>query len=130
MLTGLEAGLALVVLAVVLGLTVLTVLWLRRLPRNASLASETTATFSAPDSSPLSEAVLVVQVGGRVESINDLAREWLVASGRRPEQVFGDKNIDHRSDCFAGSGDLVNHALQFPGTSRPVVLVVFLRIVP
>ena len=86
MLTGLQAGLALVVLAVVLGLIVLTVIWLRRLPRNASLASETTAAFSSPDPSPLSEAVLVVQVGGRVESMNDLAREWFgLREGEPPD---------------------------------------------
>jgi hypothetical protein len=86
MFIGLEAGLALVVLAVVLGLTVLTVLWLRRLPRNASLASETTAAFPSPDPSPLSEAVLVVQIGGRVESMNDLAREWFgLREGELPD---------------------------------------------
>ena len=86
MLTGLQAGLALVVLAVILGLIVLTVIWLRRLPRNASLASEATAPFSSPDPSPLSEAVLVVQVGGRVESMNDLAREWFgLREGEPPD---------------------------------------------
>ena len=76
MLTGLGAGLALVIFAVVLGLFVLIVIWLRQLPRNTSTASEPTATVSSPDSSPLNEAVLIVQIGGRVEYVNDLAREW------------------------------------------------------
>jgi GAF domain-containing protein len=76
MLPGLGAGLALVISAVVLGLFVLIVIWLRQLPRNASAASEPTATVSSPDPSPLNEAVLIVQIGGRVEYINDLGREW------------------------------------------------------
>ena len=63
-------------IAVVLGLLVLAIIWLRKLPRNASAASEPTAAVSSPDSSPLNEAVLIVQFGGRVEYINDLAREW------------------------------------------------------
>ena len=70
MLAGLEAGLALVIFAVVLGLLVLTVIWLRQLPRKASSASETTATSSSPDPSSLNEAVLIVQIGGRIESVN------------------------------------------------------------
>ena len=85
MLAGLEAGLALVIFAVVLGLFVLAVIWLRQLPRNASTASETTATFSSPDPS-LNEAVLIVQIGGRVEYVNDLAREWFgLREGEQPD---------------------------------------------
>jgi GAF domain-containing protein/nitrogen-specific signal transduction histidine kinase len=76
MLAGLGTGLALVISAVVLGLLVLIVIWLRQLPRNASVASAPPAPFSSPDSSPLNEAVLIVQIGGRVEYVNDLAREW------------------------------------------------------
>ena len=74
MIAGLEAGLALLILAVVLGLIVLTVVWLRQLPRNAAIASESRATHTSPDTSPLNEAVLIVQAGGRVEYINDLTR--------------------------------------------------------
>ena len=76
MATGLGVGLALVILALVLIVPVLLVVWLRRLPRNTSVASEITPTFSSPDPTPLNEAVLIVQFGGRVEYINDLAREW------------------------------------------------------
>src|SRR5688572_19186726 len=86
MLAGLEAGLVLVISAVVLGLLVLTVIWLRQLPRNASIAAEPTATFSSPDSSPLNEAVLIVQIGGRVEYANDLTREWFgLREGEQPD---------------------------------------------
>jgi len=76
MLAGLEVGLALIVFAVVLGLLVLAVIWLRQLPRNASIKSEATSTFISPDSSNLNEAILIVQFGGRVEYVNELAREW------------------------------------------------------
>jgi GAF domain-containing protein len=76
MLAGLEVGLALIVFAVVLGFLVLAVIWLRQLPRNASIKSEATSTFISPDSSNLNEAILIVQFGGRVEYVNELAREW------------------------------------------------------
>src|SRR5512138_20462 len=73
---GLEVGLALVVVAVVLGLIVLAATLLRRLPGNAALASQATSSFVSPASSNLNEAILIVQFGGRVEYMNDLAREW------------------------------------------------------
>jgi hypothetical protein len=76
MLAGLEVGLALIIFAVVLGAIVWAVIALRRLPRNAPIASEATSTFVSPDSSNLDEAILIVQFGGRVEYINELAREW------------------------------------------------------
>ncbi|HSL45754.1 MAG TPA: GAF domain-containing protein [Anaerolineales bacterium] len=76
MLAGLEVGLALILLALVLVVPVLVVIMLRRLPRNASIAPEPTSTFISPDSSNLNEAILIVQFGGRVEYVNDLAREW------------------------------------------------------
>lgn len=86
MLAGLEAGLALVIIAVVLGLLVLTIIWLRQLPRNASMAAESAAVFSSLDPSPLNEAVLILQIGGRVETINDLAREWFgLRQGEQPD---------------------------------------------
>jgi len=76
MSAGLEVGLALVVFAVVLVLIVLAVILLRRLPGNAAAAAEATSPFVSPDTSNLNEAILIVQFGGRVEYINDLAREW------------------------------------------------------
>ncbi|HLO29760.1 MAG TPA: GAF domain-containing protein [Anaerolineales bacterium] len=76
MFAGLEVGLALILLAAALMIPVLVVILLRRLPRNAAVAPETTSTFVSPDSSNLNEAILIVQFGGRVEYINELAREW------------------------------------------------------
>ncbi|HEY3474930.1 MAG TPA: GAF domain-containing protein, partial [Anaerolineales bacterium] len=86
MQAGLEAGLALVISAVVLGLLVLTVIWLRRLPHNASIATEPAVTIPSPDLTPLNEAVLIVQIGGRIEYINDLAHEWFgLRDGEHPD---------------------------------------------
>src|SRR5215210_4017304 len=83
MSAGLEVGLGLVVLSLVLLVPVLvTVLW-RRLPRNASIASEATSDLISPDSSHTNEAILIVQAGGRVEHVNNLAREWF---GLRPDE--------------------------------------------
>ncbi|RPJ24751.1 MAG: GAF domain-containing protein, partial [Chloroflexi bacterium] len=76
MSAGLEVGLALIILAVALVIPVLVVIMLRRLPRNASIAPETTSIFVSPDSSNLNEAILIIQLGGRVEYVNELAREW------------------------------------------------------
>ncbi|MGZ9221858.1 MAG: GAF domain-containing protein, partial [Anaerolineales bacterium] len=76
MFAGLEVGLALVVIALILGFLVWAVLRLQQLPRNAALVPETTSTVISPDSSNPSEAILIVQFGGRVEYINELAREW------------------------------------------------------
>ncbi|MDQ2691202.1 MAG: GAF domain-containing protein, partial [Chloroflexota bacterium] len=76
MIAGLEVGLAFILLALGLIVPVLVVIGLRRLPRNASIAPEIHSTSLSPDSSNLNEAILTVQFGGRVEYINDLAREW------------------------------------------------------
>lgn len=76
MFAGLEVGLALILLGLVLVVPVLVVIWLRRLPRNAAIAPEVTSSFVSPDSSNLNEAILIVQFGGRVEYVNELAREW------------------------------------------------------
>jgi GAF domain-containing protein len=76
MIAGSEVGLALIFLALALVVPVLVVIMLRRLPRNASIAPETTSTSISPDSTHLNEAILIVQFGGRVEHINELAREW------------------------------------------------------
>jgi GAF domain-containing protein len=76
MFAGLEVGIALIGFAFALVIPVLVVIWMRRLPRNASIASAATSTFVSPNSSNLNEGILIVQYGGRVEYINDLAREW------------------------------------------------------
>lgn len=83
MFAGLEVGLALVILALVLLVPVLVVIWLRNLPRNASALP---ASFSSTESSPLDEAVLIIQIGGRIEYMNELARLWFgLREGEQPD---------------------------------------------
>ena len=81
MIAGLEVSLAFILLELGLVVPVLLVIVLRRLPRNASIAPETHFTSPAPDSSNLNEAILPIQLGGRGEYINDLARD---GCGLRP----------------------------------------------
>ncbi len=83
MSAGLEVGLGLVVLSLVLLVPVLVTVLLRRLPQNAPIASEATSDFFPPDTSHTNEAILIVQAGGRVEYVNNLAREWF---GLRPDE--------------------------------------------
>jgi hypothetical protein len=73
---GLEAGLGLILLAVILMLSVSVVVWLRRLQRNVPVSAQTDLASLSPTSSHTNEAVLIVQSGGRIEYINELAREW------------------------------------------------------
>jgi len=84
MIAGLEAGLGLVILALAFIVPVIVVVSLRRGQRNAPVASQADSPFLSPNSSHTSEAILIVQSGGRVEYINDLVREWF---GLRPEEL-------------------------------------------
>ncbi len=83
MFAGQEVGLGLLILAAILFVSVLTVVAFRRLPRNVLLAPQTDTSFSPPGSQHTNEAILLVQSGGRVEYINELAREWF---GLRPDE--------------------------------------------
>jgi len=83
MIAGLETGLGLIILALAFIVPVLVVVYLRRAQRNTPVVSQTESPFVSPDSST-NEAILIVQSGGRVEYINDLAREWF---GLRPEEL-------------------------------------------
>lgn len=84
MTAGLQAGLGLIVLAVALIVSVSIVVWWRQAQRNAPVASQTDFTSHSPSSTHTNEAVLIVQSGGRVEYINELAREWF---GFRPDEL-------------------------------------------
>jgi hypothetical protein len=87
MFSGLQVGLVLVILALVLLIPVLVVVALRRLPHNASLALESNSSFVSPDSSHSNEAVLIIQAGGRVEHVNGLAREWFGLRADEPADL-------------------------------------------
>ncbi|HJS17435.1 MAG TPA: GAF domain-containing protein [Anaerolineales bacterium] len=83
MSAGLEIGLGLVIVSLVLILPVLVVVAFRRLPHGSSSSPEAATSFVPPDTLHSNEAILIVQAGGRVEYINNLAREWF---GLRPDE--------------------------------------------
>ncbi len=74
MAAGLEVGLGLVILSLILVVPVLVVAW-RRQPVGESSIPAATPSFNIPDSST-NEAILIVQAGGRVEFISGLGRDW------------------------------------------------------
>ena len=87
MFAGLEVGLGLIVVAAVLFASVLFVAMLRRLPRNSLLAPDSVTSFVSPDTTQSNESVLIIQPGGRVEYINDLAREWFGLHSSEPTDL-------------------------------------------
>ena len=84
MIAGLNVGLGLIVLALVFIVPVLIVVSMRRVQHGAPLAAQTSSTFNSPNLSHTTEGILIVQSGGRVEYINDLARE---SFGLRPDEL-------------------------------------------
>ncbi len=77
MFAGLEVGLGFVIFALILLLIVWGVASFRRLPRNVqSLSQQSGPTVAPPDFENHNEAIMIVQPGGRVEYLNDMAREW------------------------------------------------------
>jgi GAF domain-containing protein/nitrogen-specific signal transduction histidine kinase len=84
MIAGLEAGLGLVILALAFLVPVVVIVSLRRTQSNLPITAQSDSPFLSPNSSHTSEAILIVQSGGRVEYVNDLAREWF---GLRPEEI-------------------------------------------
>jgi hypothetical protein len=83
MSSGLGVGLGLVILSLVLIVPVLVMVIWRRLPQAISAVPEVPLSFVPPDSAHTNEAILIVQAGGRVEYINELAREWF---GLHPDE--------------------------------------------
>ena len=81
-----EAGLGLVLVLIGLGVPILVWIFLRLLPQRKPSAA---AIFPPPGSSEEShsaEAVIVVQLGGRVEYISRLAGEWFgLQEGELPD---------------------------------------------
>jgi len=73
---GLEAGLGLIVLALALIVSVSIVVSLRKVQRNVPVSAQTDLASLSPTSPHTNEAILIVQSGGRIEYINELAREW------------------------------------------------------
>src|SRR5258706_1378748 len=81
---GLDVGLGLIILALAFIVLVVITVSLRRAQRNIPVAAQADSPFTSPNSSHINEAILIVQSGGRVEYINDLAREWFAL---RPDEL-------------------------------------------
>jgi GAF domain-containing protein len=84
MTAGLEVGLGLIALAAALLLSVWIVGSLRRAQRNVPVSSRADFASHSPSSTHTNEAILIVQSGGRIEYINELARDWF---GFRPDEL-------------------------------------------
>jgi len=107
MFAGQEVGLGLLILAAILFVSVLVVVVFRRTPRNVLSASQTSAgtpSFALPDST--NEAVLLVQAGGRVDYVNNLAREWF---GLHPDESSDLERMLHRARPAEEFLDLCAH---------------------
>src|SRR5688572_29409176 len=87
MFAGLEVGLGLIIVAAVLFFSVLFVVLLRRLPRNSLLAPDSVTSFVSPDTTNSNESILIIQPGGRVEYINEMAREWFGLRADEPTDL-------------------------------------------
>lgn len=92
MLAGLDVGLVLVALSLALMIPVMVLAWWRRQPMGDT-APAVAPLFEIPDSST-NEATLTVQEGGRVEHLNNLAREWF---GLRPDEPIDLERLIRRA---------------------------------
>lgn len=114
MFSGLDLGLWLILLALVLILPVLIVLAMRQTSRNALPPVLQTTSSKLPlnsSSTNTNEAILIVQYGGLVEYINDLARELF---GLRPEEPSDLERLIRRTRPSEEFLDLCVH----PGKKR------------
>ncbi|HEY5729626.1 MAG TPA: GAF domain-containing protein, partial [Anaerolineales bacterium] len=84
MFAGLGVGHYLILLALALLLPVLAIVASRRASRKNPLVPQNNFSLIPTDSSKVNEAILLVQSGGRVEFVNDLAKEWF---GLNPGEV-------------------------------------------
>ena len=83
MSAGLEIGLGLVIISLILVVPVLVVVAMRRLPQGLASSPQPITTNIPPDNLHTNEAIVIIQAGGRVEYVNSLARQWF---GLRPEE--------------------------------------------
>ena len=83
MFAGQGIGLLLILLALAFLVPVLAIVAFRRSSGKTRSARRATISQLPPDTTNSNEGILLVQSGGRVEYINDLAREWF---GLRPDE--------------------------------------------
>ncbi|MCC6298833.1 MAG: GAF domain-containing protein [Anaerolineales bacterium] len=86
MFAGLEIGVWLILIALALLAVTLAAVWLRRLPGTEPDFPPTAASQSLSSASNSNDAVITVQPGGRVDYVNERAREWFgLREGEEPE---------------------------------------------
>ena len=76
MFSGLGVGHYLILLALALLLPVLAIVASRRSSRKISFVPQTDPSFPSDSPDTVNEAIVLVQTGGRVEHVNELARNW------------------------------------------------------
>ena len=108
MFAGQGNGFLLILLALAFLLLVLAIIALRRIFIGKFPAQLSHSSQLSPDPTNTSEGILLVQAGGRVEYINDLAREWF---GLRPDErpdlerlIRGARPADELLNLCASSG--------------------------
>ncbi|MGE5464173.1 MAG: GAF domain-containing protein, partial [Syntrophothermus sp.] len=108
MSAGLAIGLGLVVISLILVVPVLVIVAIRRLPQPSHSAAEPAGSFELPDNLNPNEAVVILQVGGRVEYVNPLAREWFGLAPHEPADlerlVRRARPAEELLNLFAGQG--------------------------
>jgi hypothetical protein len=87
MSAGLEIGLGLVIISLILVIPVLVVVAMRRLPQGLSNSAEPYSSYFPTDNSHSDEAIVIIQAGGRVEYINRLARQWFGLGANEPADL-------------------------------------------
>ena len=86
MFAGQGNGLLLILLALAFLLLVLAIIAFRRFSANKFPVKITSTSLTFPEITNTNEGILLVQTGGRVEYINDIAREWFgLHSDERPD---------------------------------------------
>jgi GAF domain-containing protein len=87
MSAGLEIGLGLVIISLILVIPVLVVVAMRRLPQGLTSSPEPLNAYPLPDNSHPNEAIVILQAGGRVEYVNSLARQWFGLGPSEPADL-------------------------------------------
>ena len=132
MLDGIGVGLSLIFASLVIGILVW--VFLSLLPRHGQLASAVPS-LASPFESQTTDAIIVVQVGGRVEYMSPLARDWFglhegelpdlerLARRVRPSDEFMELCAAEGQKRFSVNGRLADAvSYRVPG-SNPVMLI-------
>ncbi|MCC6498649.1 MAG: GAF domain-containing protein [Anaerolineales bacterium] len=135
MFAGLDISVWLISIALVLLAVVLAALWFRRLPGSVPADLQQDSSQKIPNHENIKEAVITVQPGGRVDYINERAREWFglrrgedaelerLIRRARPAEDFLNLCASPGQKRFSVGGALVEaKSYQIPG-AYPLMLI-------